>query len=129
MFEEALQRYGAFTENIQIKAAIALSQIEMNGIFVDSAQAASVRSKMVAQLQEAVGKLRAHEEYRNIFKLKDESADQVSGELAMEEENLYRPRSLRLSTSISSHSLPAFIKISSWPSFKRFQKRSRSSTG
>ena len=73
-----------------MKAAVALLQIEANGMAIDVQQARQVRQAMQAQLRDALNYLMGHSVYRTIFRLKKDKDGKEVPEA--DSENPHKPR-------------------------------------
>ncbi len=68
LLPEAKRRFGLLTESLQVRGAIALGQIERNGISLDREQVESTRTKLAAEVSSTIGKLEDLPEVCGLFK-------------------------------------------------------------
>jgi hypothetical protein len=76
--EEAIRRWGVFTEYVQIRAAIALDWITRNGFCLDLGLAEHAQEALQTRLQEHLDRLIRHPRGRELFKM-----DPKTGELKL----------------------------------------------
>jgi len=69
IFADAADRFGSLTESIQIKAAVALADIERRGIHLDASLLSVLKSDLQLQILTVVDALRSLPEAEGLFKL------------------------------------------------------------
>jgi DNA polymerase I-like protein with 3'-5' exonuclease and polymerase domains len=65
----ASSRFGLLTESLQVRGAIALSQIERNGIALDQLQVEATKTKLSAEVERLIEQLQQMEATEGLFKL------------------------------------------------------------
>lgn len=68
LLPKATRRFGLLTESLQVRGAIALGQIQRNGISLDQEQVESTKAKLLAEVASTIGELERLPEVCGLFK-------------------------------------------------------------
>src|SRR6056297_281378 len=77
IFDNHLRRFGFLTETLQVRAAIALSQIERNGITLDQSRVGAATAKLTSHMESLVDQLSDTPEADGLFKRAKESGELI----------------------------------------------------
>jgi DNA polymerase I-like protein with 3'-5' exonuclease and polymerase domains len=69
LLPEASRRYGLLTESLQVRGAIALAEIERNGIALDQVQVEATKTRLSDEVKTLIDKLNRLEESEGLFKV------------------------------------------------------------
>lgn len=68
LLPEAVDRFGVLTESLQVRGAIALSEIERNGLALDLSLVESTKKKLVDKIESLIEEIQSLPESRGLFK-------------------------------------------------------------
>lgn len=63
-----LEQFGPLTTRVQVRAAIAFRQIEINGIRIDQTRREESKENLTAHITDLIGKLESFEDWQGVFK-------------------------------------------------------------
>lgn len=69
MMTGAIERFGLLTESLQVRAAIALSQIERDGVCLNLVRIKTTHDQLVAEIKEVIDRIRPLPEADGLFKI------------------------------------------------------------